>query len=110
VKGFTKLIPKKPSALPGTANRTISACCQETKVQQFTSETPEQTMPESWFWVKNLESPHCREQILGVNEGAVQPWWFVAVSQRGCKRTCVEERSWKPQNLQITRSSGRWRA
>ena len=55
VKGFTKSIPKKPSALPGTANRTILACCQETKVQQFTSETPEQTMPESWLWVKNLE-------------------------------------------------------
>ena len=49
------------------------------KVQQFTSETPEQTMPNSWLWVKNLEPPHCREQILGVNEQAVQPWWFVAV-------------------------------
>src|SRR5208282_3480226 len=50
-------------------------------VQQFTSETPEQTMPESWLWVKNLEQPHCREQIFGVNEQAVQPWWFVPLSQ-----------------------------
>jgi hypothetical protein len=73
VKGFTKSIPKKPSALPGTANRTILACCQETKAQQFTSEMPEQTMPKSWLWVKNLEPPHCREQILGVNERAVLP-------------------------------------
>jgi hypothetical protein len=73
-EGFHKVEPKKTSALPGTATRTISACCQETKVQQFTNETPEQTMPESWLWVKDLESSHCREQILGVNERAVQPW------------------------------------
>ena len=37
-------------------------------------------MPQSWLWVKNLEPPHCREQILGVNERAVRPRWFAAVN------------------------------
>src|SRR5208283_1219523 len=35
----------------------------------------------SRLWVKNLEHPHCKEQIFGVNEQAVQPWWFVPISR-----------------------------
>jgi hypothetical protein len=81
VKGFTKSIPKKPSEPPGFENSAISASCQGRKVQQFTSETPEQILPNPWLCLKNLKLPHCREQILGVNEQAVRPWGFVLVDR-----------------------------
>src|SRR5208337_16431 len=110
-EGFHKVGPKKTQRSAGLCEQChISLLPGDVKFNSSRAKRPSRRCRSLDSGSKILSNLIVGGKSLASTSKRFSPGGSCRSARGGCERTCVEARSWEPQDLDITRSSGRRRA